>query len=230
MRKAALNIQIGYEPDSYLAESQIKGLVASLNKARIQTSYVGLKRRFQKSRVVRLPFKESQDELRRLVEQWQQSGPNLRKLFEQRPELKEMTTDGVTRFWPTDSGRGHLEWEARTNPGGPLTPLQEAVKEFMNLLTNPLWQRLGGPCPRCKDYFWKKRADQTHCTKKCSTFESSVSATKRAREREHSKRIRRAQDAIDKLSERNRGSNWKEFVAGQNQPSHYDRGILLAII
>jgi hypothetical protein len=150
---------IGYEPDPVLAVSQIKELAQSMNRVRIRTAPTS---RPEAVRYISLELTDKQIELRRLVEQWKESGPNLRKLFKQRPELVLMTRNGYTTFWPTGSGRGHLEWVAKPSTNGVLDPLEEAVQEFMMLIANPEWRRLGGPCARCGDYYWKERLNQKY--------------------------------------------------------------------
>jgi hypothetical protein len=50
-------------------------------------------------------------ELRRLVEQWKESGPNLKKLFAKHEELECRTMHGRATLWPTGSGAGYLLWD-----------------------------------------------------------------------------------------------------------------------
>lgn len=202
--------QIGYEPDSILAERQIRELAMSMNP---YPTRVAPASNPTAVRTHHLRLSPKQEELRRLVERWTQSGPNLRKMFKEMPELESMTRNGVTTFWPTETGRGHLEWVAKPSKNLELTPREEAVQEFMELITNPYWWRLGGPCARCKDYYWKRSVrHKVYCSRNCSALDTALNATKRARQRAHEVKIKEAQAAIDKWCEEKHKGDWKKWV------------------
>src|SRR4051812_12851403 len=145
--------QIGYEPDPWLAKQLMEDLVRNLNK--IVTRVVPNIRPLQHpdtGRKVLIPFSPIQEELRRLVSEWNKSGPNLQKLFSCSPELEGWAMEGRMCLWPTRDGRGHLHWHpART--GAPESPKNVALELFMGLIANPLWESLGGPCARCGIYY-----------------------------------------------------------------------------
>jgi hypothetical protein len=221
-KRNAKPASFGYEPNPELAEVQIRDLAKSMNRVRIKTSMVG---KSDSTRLVFLELTPVQEELRSLVEQWKKSGPNLRKLFKDRPDLEALTRDGKTTFWPTDSGRGHLDWEAVPSQSGTNAPLEEAAQALMNLIANPLWKRLGGPCAGCGDYFWMNRADQkAYCSRRCSAFYTALSATQRARLRAHKKKIEAAQAAINKCASRKIRGDWKKWVANSTRSPNGEPG------
>ena len=156
----------GYEPNPSLARAQIKSLLPGLNRTRITTA---LAARPNQDRTIRLPQSKKQRALRRLVEAWQASGPNLAKLFAQNPELELRTKHGATLFYPTKAGRGHLDW-APSPVAGRHSPEREALEDFMTLIANPRWELLGGPCARCGDYFVKHtKRQKVYCSRTCSS-------------------------------------------------------------
>ena len=213
-RSRAKPPKIGYQPDPKLASMQLSDLIEALNAKRIPL-------RWDKGppgiRIVRLEYSQRQMELRRLVKAWMKSGPNLRKLFKQEPELEQKTKHRTTTFWPTDSGMGHLEWVESPYPIGETS--QEVAKDaafqdFMSLITNPEWELLGGPCPRCDDYFLKTiRGRKLYCSRKCLPPDPALNATRRARKQLHEAKIEIAQAAIKEWRKQKRRGKWEPWVA-----------------
>src|SRR4051812_28552441 len=139
--------QIGYEPDPWLAKQLMEDLVRNLNKT--VTKVVPNIRPLQHpdtGRKVLIPFSPMQEELRRLVAEWNKSGPNLSKLFSQNDELKSWAMQGTMCFWPGSQGRGHLGWHPATFGDTPESSKNLALELFMGLIANPNWESLGGPC------------------------------------------------------------------------------------
>lgn len=203
--------KIGYEPDPWLAKRQLKDLVKTLNKTRIRVAPAKTPEIF---RIHHLELSEQQNVLRRLVKKWLESGPNLRKMLDEEPELKIRTKDGRTTFWPTAKGRGHLDWVAYPSETEPPTPDDAALIDFMTLVTNPQWELLGGPCARCEDYYLKKvKRYSKYCSRKCSSKETALRATKGRRAKEQEANIRLAQDCIDQWSKLKPRQAWKRWVS-----------------
>jgi hypothetical protein len=206
---------LGYEPYRELARSQMHNLVFALNgaKPRISVGSGGKKR----TRVKRQPS-ESQTELRRLVQIWMDSGPDLIKMFKQEPGLEDQTRYGQTLFYPMHDGRGHLDWSpAMTGPRQP--PFKdEALEDFMILITNPLWELLGGPCSRCGDYYLKKtKRQKTYCSRGCGTTATAASTMRRRRQQERNTKLQKARDAIKEWGEKKRRANWKQWVSDRTR-------------
>ena len=212
-RRRAKPWKIGYEPDPLLAKQQLKDLVEALNRTKIR---VAPARTPEATRVHRLKLTRQQAELRRLVEKWMESGPNLRKMLKQEPELATRMKDGKTTFWPTETGRGHLDWVAYPSKTELPTPEDAALIDFMTLITNPEWELLGGPCARCGDFYLKKaRRHSKYCSRTCSSTETALSATQRRRAKEQEMKIGRAQKLIDQWCKLKPRQAWKKWVSRQ---------------
>jgi hypothetical protein len=217
--------QLGYEPDPELAHQQIVDLVHELNETCIR---VTLSNSQNPAYLARLGLSEKQEELRRLVESWKASGPNLRKMFEQEPELELRTKKGKTLFWSTPTGRGHLEWGACPTEDNQSSPKDDALKEFMNLITSSDWDLLGGPCPRCRNYFLKKtRRKNIYCSRTCSSTATAIPAIRRKRQQEQAKKIAIAQRCLDEWGKSKRRSGWKKWVSIET--GYTDRWLTRAI-
>ncbi len=203
----------GYEPNSSLARAQIKNLVFALNPTRITTS-----RAAQPSldRTILLPVLKKQKALRRLVEAWQASGPNLQKLFTRYPELERRTKYGETIFLATKSGHGHLEWAPNPVGANRSSAQRGVLEDFMMLIANPRWELLGGPCAGCRDYFLKHTKRQTvYCSRTCSSAVTAVPAMKRKRQEEQARKIQLAQEYIGEWYKTKRRLGWKEWVSNE---------------
>ena len=133
---------------------------------------------------------ELKDHLRQLVELWQESGPNLKKMMSGTVEMTsetasykfssayEIVKNLFTTFWaPTRWGRANLyvasnetqlerlfggERIYRKMPNGTRTliPVVESWVEFGFFTLNPHCEEVAGPCDRCHNYYVKKRPNQ----------------------------------------------------------------------
>jgi hypothetical protein len=156
-------------------------------------------------------------ELRRLVKEWRDSGPNLDKLFQEKPDLARRCR-GTTIVLPSQGGAGRLVW----NPDlglKPLTEKESALFQFMTLIINPEWKMLGGPCPRCEKYFIKKTNRQiaVYCSRTCATATTALAATRRKREEDRKAKLAIARRSIETWRKlRGRKSPWKEWVVSRH--------------
>lgn len=197
--------RFGYEPDEHLAEQQMKDIVYALNRFRIRTS--------ASKRGVRLELEDYQLELREYVSRWKASGPNLFKLFAQDPELAKKGKTGATTFWPSNTGRGYLEWSSDFSDED-ASPEGRALHYFFQLIANPKWRMLAGPCKRCNDYFLAETVrERTYCSRTCSGAETAIAAMKKKRDAERKERIALAKKAIRKWKETKTRLDWKKWVA-----------------
>lgn len=204
----------GYEPSPNSAWQLIHDLVGELNGPEIRViPNIRPLQNPEKGRKVRLQPTETQQELRKLVEDWNESGPNLRKLFAGNPELSKWKMTGMMRLWPTSEARGYLEWLEAPYDGS-WSPREQALHLFMGLISNPLWQLLGGPCHRCGEYFVKKtrRQKAVYCSRSCGAAATAVVSVRAERKRMREEKVAVAQREIDKLSPGNLGSDWKREV------------------
>lgn len=93
----------------------------------------------------------------------------------------------------------------------------ETVVLFAALTLNSDWEKLGGPCPRCDQYFIRKTAKQIiYCARRCATQATAIEATIRAREEERREKLERAKKAQAEWQKRvaqgREKKGWKEFV------------------
>jgi hypothetical protein len=203
--------RFGYEPDEHLAKEQMEDVVRALNRTRIKTS--------ASKRGVRLPLTEAQEKMRELVGKWRASGPNLKTLFRQNPRLSELSALGAVTLWPSDTGRGYLEWTPAT-PDDESSSENEALGEFFKLIANPNWKMLAGPCKRCDDYFLKRTSrKRNYCSRGCSGFTTAISAMKKKRMAERKALIARVQAAIAKYEKAKTYWDWKRWVAAEAECS-----------
>jgi hypothetical protein len=202
---------LGYEPYPDLARSQMYDLVQALNGVKPRVKQAGS---LDKPRTVRLPPLRSQKHLRRLVQTWMNSGPNLIEMFKREPELELLVRYGKTRFYPTHGGRGHLDWIPEIANTAQSSYTKQAIQDFMFLIANPLWELLGGPCARCGDYYLKKAKRRTiYCSRNCSSEMTAIAAVKKRRQQEHADKVGRAQEAIEEWTKRKRRLGWKAWVS-----------------
>ena len=213
MPKRKRETPFGYEPYPALALRQMQNIVNALNGPTIRTSVVNSsepKRRISVSKLV------SEQKLQDLVQAWMESGPDLLKLFVEKPELKRLVRHGETLFYPVQGGRGHLDWIPTVSEELSSKYDARALEDFMILITNPLWELLGGPCARCNNYYLKKtRRQKIYCSRSCGGKQTAYEAVKRRRKEEHSKKLRLAAEAIREWGEKKRRMPWKKWISIQ---------------
>lgn len=165
---------------------------------------------------IRHSFSPMQEELRLLVEQWQssgKSGPNLRELLSQRPDLQHRCAKRLMTLWPTSSGRGHLEWQGLET----YDPAERAFELFFELISNPLWETLGGPCARCGRYYLKNtKRQKVYCSRTCGSGATARSAVQKKRIEEHKQKLRWARSEIKSWRSRKRRIGWKRWISQRN--------------
>jgi hypothetical protein len=80
---------------------------------------------------------------------------------------------------------------------GPWTAWDFAIQEFIWLITNPLRDRLSGPCARCKRYYIKKRKSQkVYCSRRCGNTATAVLRTRAKWDEQRGKRLTKAKEAL----------------------------------
>jgi hypothetical protein len=112
---------------------------------------------------------ERRDAFRSLVKRWLEAG-SLRKM-----DGLWFDVSQILKPYFTHSGTG-ASWSVDLVPPQtslPETPEQWAVRHFAFLVFNPLRDNLRGPCPRCLDYYIKKRRTKVYCSKNCGNASSA---------------------------------------------------------
>lgn len=90
------------------------------------------------------------------------------------------------------------------------------VSMFGELVTNPLCEKLGGPCARCGDYYIKKTARQnTYCSLRCGRASTAAYATKKRLQDERSRKLAVASDLKQKWITTRTKEDWKQWVSKQ---------------
>jgi hypothetical protein len=160
-------------------------------------------------------------ELREIVKQWQDSGPNLSKLFHADPTLfVESNRAFRPSLIPTKSGHANLRLLDNAGAPGVMASLGkigirfEAMVWFNALTLNPLWQKLAGPCARCGNYYIKKRASQkVYCSRRCGNAATAVARTRKRTEDERKDKLLRSKAALREWRSTATQEDWKPWVA-----------------
>jgi hypothetical protein len=85
--------------------------------------------------------------------------------------------------------------------------------QYFGALTVLEWEKLGGPCARCKRYYIKRRASQkTYCSRRCGNAATATARTAKQREYERQDNLQRADKAIQQWKGTGKKTDWKEFV------------------
>ena len=163
-------------------------------------------------------------EMRRLFEAWRSSGPDVQKLFQSHPELREYLHGGpggisAWRAHPFLLGTGirvAVEPYAPTWPKNREEFIQdEARLMFMHFLMNPLRDQILGPCARknCGRYFRRRRkSDTKYCSRECAQLQAGANSADRRRETEREEKLKRANQSIKRWVRTRTNLDWKTFV------------------
>jgi hypothetical protein len=153
-------------------------------------------------------------ELRRLIEIWQKSGPNLSRMLKDDDVLAARARHGRTLLVPTNTGKGHLHWRPYPQDFDAGSWKDQALTHFMDLIVNPEWHKLGGPCQRCDRFYVKKTSRQKkYCSRRCGSRTTAVAATRKMREEERARKLRRAQEAANRWVKVHTRDSWKDWVS-----------------
>ncbi len=160
-------------------------------------------------------YRPVQKELRRLVQAWRRSGPNVSKLFDANPEVDRAARNFRPIIAPTKSGTARLAYLNAPEYLSHAEPLEIALGRFLDFLLNPFNERLGGPCAYCGNYYVKKteRKRTVYCSERCGHRLTSRLANKRRREHEHSDQLEAAKQSASEWSTTKRRMTWKEWVS-----------------
>lgn len=150
--------------------------------------------------------------LRRLLDLWWKSGPNLYAMFSDHPEI-ERTIDSEIRpaYIPSRWGRAFLAlgWDDCGST---------AHQVFVAITISSNWWRLG-LCPKCGKYFVRKTQKKSfYCSPRCAAVATAARRTIEMRRQRAQRKLEAARKAIvqyEKLLAKGRTKqDWKEFVAG----------------
>lgn len=88
------------------------------------------------------------------------------------------------------------------------------VRMFGFLVTNPLCEKLGGPCARCGNFYVKKRASQkVYCSRRCGNAATAVERTRERIASERKDKLARSKAAIREWRSAKPQQDWKHWVS-----------------
>jgi hypothetical protein len=160
-------------------------------------------------------YQPIQAEMRRLVQAWRRSGPNVIKLLDAQPEVNQAIQKSSPVFLPTNGSVGQLAYLTATEFSLTDKPLEIALGHFIQFLLNPYNEKLGGPCKQCGNYYVKKseRKKAVYCSVRCGHRFTSRLANKERRDREHEKQFKLAKKSIARWRNAKTSKPWKEWVS-----------------
>lgn len=182
-------------------------------------------------------FEETPPLLRKLVQAWQESGPDPTKFsfYQQRKMWEAEAWQGpdptnfyqgkmwadVVAYWKTvrtqlvrapGGGAGVF-----MNNGPDPDPYKEALRLFIELLLNPDCDKLAGPCPRCGNYYICRSArNKVYCSRSCGTRTTALAATRKRRDEEHADKLLRAAEGAREWTTARTKKEWKPWVSGRH--------------
>jgi hypothetical protein len=125
---------------------------------------------------------------------------------------------GRTILVATNTGKGHLLWLPNPKGFDPSSWKDQALTHFMDLIVNPQWHKLGGPCQRCGRFYVKKTSRQkAYCSRRCGLAMTAIARTRKRREEEHARKLRLAQAAARDWSTARTADPWKEWISARTK-------------
>jgi hypothetical protein len=165
-------------------------------------------------------YKPIRAELRRFVQAWLRSGPNVDKLFDAEPKLNQEAQKFQPLFAPTESGTARLAYLAAPEYLPHANPFDIAIGLFLPFLLNPFNENLGGPCKYCGNYFVKKTKRQfAYCSKQCGLTYTSKAAILKIRKNEWDEKLKTAKLFAAEWVRAKTLKGWKEWVSKRAQIS-----------
>jgi hypothetical protein len=120
-------------------------------------------------------------------------------------------------FIPSKRDKRGMYW---VSPPGPSDTIAGGggfvftVWMFGTLVTNPLCEKLAGPCARCGNYFIKKRESQkVYCSRRCGNAATAVARTRERIKAEHDKKMERVKAAREQWGRAKTQQDWKRWVS-----------------
>lgn len=94
--------------------------------------------------------------------------------------------------------------------------LQQNCRFVHMLVTNPLMEKIAGPCARCEKYYVKKRASQkVYCSRTCGNAATAAIRTREVFVEKREDKLRRAISAARKWVRAKTDLDWKSWVEQQ---------------
>lgn len=159
-------------------------------------------------------YRPVERELRRLVQAWFDSGPNVAKLFSDDPVIAQAALQCRAHLIATKTGRAQVLCTPVPENMRPGEPLEIAMGLFFGFLINPLNERLGGPCKHCGKYYVKKTKRQVvYCSQRCGLKHTSQSVLRKQRQQERQARLKAAERSAARWANSKTSNDWKSWVS-----------------
>lgn len=162
-------------------------------------------------------YRPIQKELRRLVEAWLRSGPDVKLLLNSDPRLDQETRKFRPFFIPTRGATARLAYLVAPEHSSEAKPVEVALGQFLPFLINPYNEILGGPCKHCGNFYLRKteRKKSVYCSEKCGHRHTSLLANRARRNREDGEQLQLAERSIAKWLNVRTATPWKEWVSNR---------------
>lgn len=158
-------------------------------------------------------LRADQLEVRRLVQAWFRSGPNVKELFKSESVLAHEAMNIRVALIPGTYGAKLAILDIGTNDD-PRDPLSNAIGIFVQFLLNQENKKLGGPCRHCQKYFVKQSdRKRIYCSDICGHKNTGVDANRRRRTEERKRRLERALRSKARWEKAKTTVPWKVWVS-----------------
>ncbi len=158
-------------------------------------------------------YRPTQRELRRLVEAWRSSGPNVEKLLQSDSVLAKAAQKFSAGLIPTKGPTARLFYLPVSESLDPADPTTTALGLFLDFLLNPFNTQLGGPCLKCGKYFVKEnRRHRVYCSKRCGLRHTALEVNRKRRADDHAAKLRIVRDSILRWTRSRTQMDWKDWV------------------
>jgi hypothetical protein len=169
----------------------------------------------------RVDYRQTQSYLRKFVQAWFDSGPNVSKLFASNPDLERASRNIGAHVVATKTAQAKLLFTAASQNISPADPQFTALGLFLNFLLNPFNERLGGPCAYCEKYFVKKTRRKTaiYCSQPYAKRFTSRLANQNRRKTDYKDQLRIVGQAISDWQRARTRLPWKGWVSQKTHVS-----------
>jgi hypothetical protein len=155
------------------------------------------------------------ESLRNIVKEWNDSGPNLCKMFKANPEIERRVCNSFRiSVIPSVSGGAHVQILSVDCVRA--MDSRDPYFIFAALTLSPYLDLFAGPCKRCDSYYIKKRKNQgSYCSRKCANAATAIVTSQKKRDIDHKIKLLKASEALTvwERTKSPRSNDWKEYVS-----------------
>lgn len=147
-----------------------------------------------------------------LVREWMET-PSLAAMLRKNPGLDSDLRSRVKIYFEagTEAKSGEFRFMPEPSTG---SPHSLAIWMFAHLVTNPLCEKLAGPCARCGNFYVKKRASQkVYCSRQCGNAATALARTRERVEKERNDKLDRAKAVMNAWKREKHSGDWRPWVS-----------------